>query len=83
MKEVEKAIIEYLESMYPTPQGEIREIKPEHNFTDDLGMDSLTQVEVVMGYEELFGCEVDDLFAVQWKTVQDAIDYAIKNNLKV
>ena len=83
MNEAGKAIIEYLESMYSTPQGDTRVIKPEHSFTDDLGMDSLTQVEVVMGYEELFDCEVEDFMGLNWKTVQDAIDYAIKNNLKV
>ena len=42
---------------------------------DDLGADSLDAVELVMAFEEEFGCEIPDDAADKIVTVQDAIDY--------
>lgn len=45
------------------------------SFIDDLGADSLDTVELVMAFEEEFGCEIPDEEAEKIQTVQDAVDY--------
>ncbi len=45
------------------------------SFIDDLGADSLDTVELVMAFEEEFGCEIADDDAEKILTVKDAIDY--------
>ena len=45
------------------------------SFIDDLGADSLDTVELVMAFEEKFGCEIPDDAAEKITTVQDAINY--------
>ena len=49
------------------------------NFIDDLGADSLDTVELVMTFEEEFGCEILDDAAENILTVKDAIDYISDN----
>ena len=48
------------------------------SFVDDLGADSLDTVELVMAFEEEFGCEIPDEAAEKILTVQDAIGYIEK-----
>ncbi|MEI6984798.1 MAG: acyl carrier protein [Rhodospirillaceae bacterium] len=43
------------------------------SFIDDLGADSLDTVELVMAFEEEFGCEIPDDAAEKILTVNDAI----------
>ncbi|NBB70002.1 MAG: acyl carrier protein [Alphaproteobacteria bacterium] len=45
------------------------------SFVDDLGADSLDTVELVMAFEEEFGCEIPDDAAEKISTVKDAIDF--------
>lgn len=45
------------------------------SFIDDLGADSLDTVELVMAFEEEFGCEIPDDAAEKIMTVQDAITF--------
>ncbi|MBA4117311.1 MAG: acyl carrier protein [Candidatus Puniceispirillum sp.] len=45
------------------------------NFVDDLGADSLGNVELIMAFEEEFGIEIPDAAAEKILTVQAAIDY--------
>ncbi len=45
------------------------------SFIDDLGADSLDQVELVMALEEEFGCEIPDEEAEKIVTVQDAVKF--------
>ncbi len=45
------------------------------SFIDDLGADSLDTVELVMAFEEEFGCEIPDDAAEKILSVKDAIDY--------
>ena len=45
------------------------------SFIDDLGADSLDTVELVMAFEEEFGCEIPDDSAEKILTVKDAIAY--------
>lgn len=48
------------------------------SFVDDLGADSLDTVELVMAFEEEFGCEIPDKDAEGIKTVGDAVRYIDK-----
>ncbi len=50
-------------------------VVPEASFIDDLGADSLDTVELVMAFEEEFGCEIPDEAAEKILTIQDAINY--------
>ena len=50
-------------------------VTPQASFTADLGADSLDTVELVMAFEEAFGCEIPDEDAEKIATVQDAVDY--------
>ena len=43
-------------------------------FIEDLGADSLDQVELVMAFEEEFKCEIPDEAAEKIVTVKDAIE---------
>ncbi|VBB68808.1 Acyl carrier protein [invertebrate metagenome] len=61
----------------------VEEVKVTENasFIDDLGADSLDTVELVMAFEEEFGCEIPDDAAEKILTVKDATDF-IKANIK-
>ena len=50
-------------------------VTPEASFTADLGADSLDTVELVMAFEEAFGCDIPDEDAEKIATVQDAVSY--------
>lgn len=43
------------------------------SFIDDLGADSLDTVELVMAFEEEFGCEIPDDAAEKILTIKDAV----------
>ena len=49
------------------------------SFIDDLGADSLDTVELVMAFEEEFGCEIPDDAAEKIATVKDAISFIDAN----
>lgn len=51
------------------------EVKPESFFKDDLGADSLDEVELIMEFEKEFSISIPDESAVDITTVQKAIDY--------
>jgi acyl carrier protein len=65
---VKKIVVEHLG---------VEEIKVTENasFIDDLGADSLDTVELVMAFEEEFGCEIPDEAAEKIVSVKDAIDF--------
>ncbi|MFI3300562.1 MAG: acyl carrier protein [Candidatus Gastranaerophilales bacterium] len=50
-------------------------VTEEASFTADLGADSLDTVELVMAFEEEFGCEIPDDEAEKIQTVKDAVSY--------
>lgn len=56
-------------------------ITPDSRFVDDLGADSLDQVELIMAFEEAFGVEIPDEVAEKVRTVGDTIKY-IRDNAK-
>ena len=51
------------------------QITPEASFIDDLGADSLDQVELVMALEEEFGNEIPEEEAEKLQTVGSVIEY--------
>jgi len=51
------------------------------SFVEDLGADSLDQVELVMAFEEGFEIQIPDQDAEKITTVKEAIDY-IKAHVK-
>jgi acyl carrier protein len=51
------------------------EVTEESSFTEDLGADSLDQVELVMAFEEEFNIEIPDEDAEKITTVGQAVEY--------
>jgi len=51
------------------------DVVPGASFVDDLGADSLDQVELIMAMEEEFGISISDEEAEKIVTVKDAVDY--------
>ena len=51
------------------------QVVPEAKFIEDLGADSLDQVELVMALEEEFGADIPDEDAEKLASVGDAIKY--------
>ncbi len=58
------------------------EVKPEAQFVNDLGADSLDTVEIVMALEEEFDIEIPDEKAEKIKTVGEVISYIEENAKK-
>jgi len=54
------------------------DVVPTASFVDDLGADSLDQVELIMAMEEEFNVSITDEEAEKIVTVQDAMDYVTK-----
>ncbi len=65
---VKKIVVEHL-------GVEESKVTEDASFIDDLGADSLDTVELVMAFEEEFGCEIPDDAAEKIVTVKNAIDY--------
>src|ERR1700738_4330496 len=63
---VKKIVVEHL----GVDEGKVTE---NASFIDDLGADSLDTVELVMAFEEEFGCEIPDDAAEKIITVKDAV----------
>ncbi len=51
------------------------QVIPDASFVDDLGADSLDQVELVMALEEEFGLEIPDEDAEKITRVKEAVSY--------
>lgn len=69
---VKKIVVEHL----GVEEGKVNE---NSSFIDDLGADSLDTVELVMAFEEEFGCEIPDDAAEKIVTVKNAIDFISEN----
>ncbi len=54
------------------------DVVPGASFVDDLGADSLDQVELIMAMEEEFDISIPDEDAEKIGTVKDAIEYINK-----
>jgi acyl carrier protein len=65
---VKKIVVEHL-------GVEPDKVTDQASFIDDLGADSLDTVELVMAFEEEFGCEIPDDAAEKIITVKDAVNF--------
>ena len=54
------------------------EIKPEHDFSDDLGAESVQSVELMAMFEEEFGIEMDEDAALSVQSVGGAVAFITK-----
>jgi acyl carrier protein len=78
--EVNKEAVEKVKQIIAEQLGvDESEVTPSASFVDDLGADSLDQVELVMALEEAFDVEIPDEEAEKIRTVQDAVDYIDKH----
>jgi acyl carrier protein len=75
-KEIVEKVKQIISEQLGVDEGEVT---PSASFSDDLGADSLDQVELVMALEEAFDVEISDEDAEKIRTVQDAIDYIDKH----
>ena len=69
---VKKIVVEHL----GVDEGKVTD---NASFIDDLGADSLDTVELVMAFEEEFGCEIPDDAEEKILTVKDAIGFIDEN----
>lgn len=53
----------------------VEDVQLEKSFVDDLGVDSLSMVEIIYECEDRFGVEIPDEDAKNLKTVGDAVSY--------
>lgn len=51
------------------------DVTPSKSFVEDLNADSLDLTELIMTFEERFGCEISEKDAEGLKTVGDVIKY--------
>ncbi|MBW4697584.1 MAG: acyl carrier protein [Aphanocapsa lilacina HA4352-LM1] len=73
---VKKIVVEQL-------SVEESEVTSESSFANDLGADSLDQVELVMALEQEFETEIPDEDAEKITTVGDAVKYVLKRGSEV
>ncbi len=72
MNDIEKRVIALVAKQLKT---EPEKVKLESSFSDDLGADSLDQVEMVMEFEQEFGIEIPDNMAEKIVKVSDAVKF--------
>ncbi|MBW1680431.1 MAG: acyl carrier protein [Deltaproteobacteria bacterium] len=75
MGEIEEKIKKIICEQLNVEEGDV---VPDASFVDDLGADSLDQVELIMAMEEEFDLSIPDEDAEKIATVQDAVDYIKK-----
>ncbi len=78
MSDIQEKVIEIIVDKLGVDKAEITETA---SFTNDLGADSLDQVELIMEFEKEFNISIPDEKAEQITTVGDAISY-IQENIK-
>lgn len=59
------------------------EVKPEADFQNDLGADSLDLVELMMDFEDSFGLKISDEEAGKLATVGDVVSYLKDKGVEV
>ena len=75
MSDVEEKVVKMICEQLDVPE---EDVVPKASFVDDLGADSLDQVELIMAMEEEFDISIPDEDAENIGTVQNAIDYIKK-----
>jgi len=56
----------------------LEEIRPEQNFAEDLGAESVQSIELVAMFEEEFGIEMEEDAALAVETVGAAVEFITK-----
>ena len=72
MSDVEAKVKKIICEQLDVPDADV---VPAASFVDDLGADSLDQVELIMAMEEEFDVSIPDEEAEKITTVQSAVDY--------
>lgn len=72
MNDLEQKVIRITSEILKIDENKI---VPESSFVDDLGADSLDQVELMMALEAAFDCDIPDDEATKIGTVGDAVKY--------
>lgn len=72
MSDIKERVIEVVSKNLDVDKSRITE---DANFVEDLGADSLDQVELVMAFEEEFGVEIPDETAEKIRTIADAVKF--------
>ena len=75
MATVEERVIEVTARVL---QMDPNDINAEHEFTSDLGAESVQSVELVAMFEEEFGIEMEEDAALSVPTVGKAVDFITK-----
>ena len=75
MADIEEKIRKIICEQLDVPE---EDVVPAATFVDDLGADSLDQVELIMAMEEEFDLSIPDEDAETITTVQNAINYVQK-----
>ena len=75
MSDIQQKVIEIICEQLDV---EAEAVVPEASFVDDLGADSLDQVELIMAIEEEFDVSIPDEDAEKIVKVSDAIEYIEK-----
>ncbi len=69
---VEKEVIDIVVEQLGVDKDDVTADK---SFVEDLNADSLDLTELIMTFEERFGCEISQEDAEKLKTVKDVINY--------
>ena len=77
MSEVQDKVVEIVCNQLEISK---EDVTPDSSLVEDLGADSLDTVELVMAFEEEFGCEIPDDAAEKIVTLKDAVTYLSANS---
>ena len=69
---VKKIVVEYL-------GVDDSKVTDDASFVDDLGADSIDTIQLVMAFEDEFGCEIPEDAAEKILTVKDIVDFIEQN----
>jgi acyl carrier protein len=69
---VKKIVVEYL-------GVDDSKVTDDASFVDDLGADSIDTIQLVMAFEDEFGCEIPEDAAEKIMTVRDIVDFIEQN----
>lgn len=75
MNEIRAKVVKIVAEHLDVEEGKVSDTS---SFVDDLGADSLDQVELVMAFEEEFNIEIPDEAAEKIATVSDAVAFIEK-----
>jgi acyl carrier protein len=70
--EIFSCLAKIIETVAEIPAGKVT---PEADITDDLGVSSLSMVEIIVSAEDKFSVEIPDEDLEDFRTVQDVVSY--------